>query len=201
MKMQEAGDKTQVYRSEAVREAAVLFDQIGYDEKWFEDVYRVACSGIHSAPSKADGISLALSAFKDAAHRESLSFFGAELPPPHRIWKTLDALQKSWPTHSGCGKSRVLSVLADDQLSCPLIVEEAQGVAARWAELVADQLRMIPSLRLWRNAQVQLLACELVAAMVSGYRLSMTYRNHLHFHRVLDHWRYQLSSATPSHPS
>ena len=198
MKIPEAGNNIETYRSEIIREAAVVFGQIGYDEKCFEDVYRVACSGIHSMPSKAEGIRLALSAFKDAAGRETRLFIGPGISSPHRIWITLDAFEEAWSVTSRYGQSSVLAVLADDQISCPAIVEEAQGVASHWAELLAGQLRMIPSVRLWRNAQIQVLACELVAAIVSGYRLSMTYGNHMHFHRVLDHWRHQLTSALPS---
>lgn len=197
--MPEASNRTGAYRSEIIQEAAVLFSQIGYDETCFEDVYRVACSGIHSMPSKADSMHLALSAFKDVADRETRLFIGSGVHAAHRIWSTLDAFQEAWSPASRHGRSSVLAVLADDQISCPAIVEEAHGVASRWAELLAGQLRMIPSLCLWRNAQVQLLACELIAAIVSGYRLSMTYGNHLHFHRVLDHWRGQLASSIPTH--
>lgn len=198
--MPEASDRTGIFRSEIIDEAAVVFGQIGYDEKCFEDVYRVACRDIDGMPSKADSMQLARSAFKEVAERETRLFIASGAHTPHRIWITFDALQEAWPSTSRYGRSSVLAVLADDQISCPAIVEEAQGVASDWAERLAGQLRMIPSLRFCRNAQVQLLACELVAAIVSGYRLGMTYGNPLHFHRVLDHWRRQLASATPFQP-
>jgi hypothetical protein len=180
------------YSPEVLHEAVQLFGHIGYTEDFFEDVYRVACGGAELAPTKADGVSLAMTAFTDTARRETDWLIGRRDAAPQRIWETLSRLSEAWPAARTRGLSSVLEVLADDQHSCPVVVEEAQAVVSHWAELLAGQLHRIPAMENWREARVGLLASELVGALVSGYRLSVTYRNHIHFHRVLEHWRHQL---------
>lgn len=186
------------YRPEVIREAVLLFDRIGYEEDYLEDVYRVAIGKRDSAPTKADGVNLARTAFATSAARETAWLIERDNLSAQSIWATLKTMGEAWPVSDSKGRSSVLAVLAEDQYSCPDVVQEAQNVALRWVDLLAQQLRCLPALRAWREARVKLLASELVASLVSGYRLSITYRNYIHFHRLLDHWRRQLSFWTTS---